>query len=51
MIWVFVISIEVFAVAVHSKKAVVDAVDVDHGDDHEDEHSFQEVAADIFGVD
>ena len=51
MVWINVVSIEIFAEAVHSEMTVVDAIDVDHGYDHEDEHSFQEVASNIFGID
>lgn len=37
-IWIDVVSVQVFAEAVHSKMAVVYAIDVDHWDYHEDEH-------------
>jgi hypothetical protein len=37
-VWMDVEAVEVVAVDVHTEVAVVDSVDVDHGDHHEDEH-------------
>jgi len=46
-----VVSVEVLAEGVHSEVPVEHAIHVDHGDDHEDEHLFEQIGPQICVID